>query len=86
MLPCRDHQVSLEASAEPVVLRSHLGRPDGEETEGSPCTSGRGCQRKLGRPAQLMKDPIVKGKLTGMALHIPTINISAVDLTVKIEK
>ncbi len=41
-------------------------------------------REKLGRPVQLMKDPIVKGKLTGMALHIPTINISAVDLIVNI--
>ena len=33
-----------------------------------------------------MKDFIVKGKLTGIALDIPTIDIPAADLTVKIEK
>ena len=43
-------------------------------------------EEKLGRPVQLMKDPTVKGKLTSMALHIPTIDVSAVDPTGKIKK
>ena len=43
-------------------------------------------EEKLGRPVQLMKDPAVKGKLTGMALHVPTIDVSAVDPTVEIKK
>ena len=43
-------------------------------------------EEELGRPVQLMKDPAVKGKLTGMALHIPTIDVSAVDPTAKIKK
>ena len=30
--------------------------------------------------------PDVKGKLTGMALHVPTIDVSVVDLTVELEK
>ena len=34
--------------------------------------------KKLGRP-HLMKDPAVKGKLTGTALHVPTIDVSAVN-------
>ena len=33
----------------------------------------------------MMKGPAVKGKLTGVARHIPTINISAVDPAVKIK-
>ena len=43
-------------------------------------------EEKLGKPVQPMKDPAVKGKLTGMALHIPTIDVSAVDPTAKIKK
>ena len=43
-------------------------------------------EEELGRPVQLMKDPAVKGKLTGVALHIPTIDVSAVDPTAKIKK
>ena len=42
-------------------------------------------EEKLGRPVQLMKDPAVKGKLAGMDLCIPTIDVSAVDPTVEIE-
>ena len=30
--------------------------------------------------------PEVKGKLTGMAFRVPTINVSVVDLTVKLNK
>ena len=30
--------------------------------------------------------PVLKGKLTGMAFRVPTINVSVVDLTVKLEK
>jgi glyceraldehyde 3-phosphate dehydrogenase len=30
--------------------------------------------------------PELKGKLTGMAFRVPTINVSVVDLTVKIQK
>merc|ERR1712151_767674 len=30
--------------------------------------------------------PAVKGKLTGMALRVPTIDVSVVDLTVELEK
>ena len=33
----------------------------------------------------MVKGPAVKGKLTGIARHIPTINIPAVDPTVKIK-
>ena len=42
-------------------------------------------KKRLGRSVQTMKGPAVKGKLTGIARHIPTINISAVDPTVKIK-
>ena len=30
--------------------------------------------------------PELKGKLTGMAFRVPTVNVSAVDLTVKLTK
>ena len=40
---------------------------------------------KLGRPVQLMKDPAVKGTLTGTATHVPTIDASAIDPTVEIK-
>jgi len=30
--------------------------------------------------------PEIKGKLTGMAFRVPTINVSVVDLTVRIQK
>ena len=43
-------------------------------------------EKKLGRLVQLLKDPAVKGKLTGMDLHVPTIDVSAVDPTVEIKK
>ena len=43
-------------------------------------------EEKLGRPVQMMKDPTVKGKLTSMALRIPTIDVSAVDPTGKVKR
>ena len=43
-------------------------------------------EEKLARPVQLMKDPAVKGKLIGMALHTPTIDISAADPMGKIKE
>ena len=43
-------------------------------------------ERQLGRPVQLLKDPAVKGKLTGMDLCVPTIDVSAVDPTVEFKK
>ena len=42
-------------------------------------------EKQLGRPVQLLMDP-VKGKLIGMDLCIPTIDVSAVDCTVELEK
>ena len=42
-------------------------------------------EEELGRPVQLIKDPADKGKLTDMAIHIPNIDVSAVDLTVEIK-
>ena len=41
---------------------------------------------KLGRPEQLVKDADDKGKPTGMALRVLTIDVSAVDLIVGIKK
>ena len=41
---------------------------------------------QLGRPVQLMKNPAVKGKPTGMALRVPTIDVPAFDPTVEIMK
>ncbi len=43
-------------------------------------------EEKLGKPMQLIEDPTVKGKLTSLALHIPTIDVSAVDPTGKIKR
>ena len=43
-------------------------------------------EEQLGRPVQLMKAPAVKGKPTGMALRVPTIDVPAFDPTAEITK
>ena len=55
-------------------------------SESSPRTLVKVVEKKLGRLVHLLKDPAVKGKLTGVALRVPTIDVSAVDPTVGIKK
>ena len=43
-------------------------------------------EEQLGRPAQLMKDHASKGKPTGMALRVPSIDVSAFDPTAEFTK
>ena len=43
-------------------------------------------EEQRGRPLQMMKDLLSKGKTTGMALRVPTIDVSAFDPTAEITK
>ena len=58
----------------------------GEDQEVLHAPATKVVEEMLGAPVQTMTDPAVSGKLTGMALHVPIFDVSAVDLTVEIKK
>ena len=74
MLPGQNHQEPLEDGAKSVVLSSHLG-PKGEEIEVSSAPVAKVVEEAWqARAAD--EDPAANGKLTGMALCVPTTDVS----------
>merc|ERR1711885_63384 len=58
-----------------------------KDWRGGRCASGNIIPSSTGAAKAVAKViPAVKGKLTGMALRVPTIDVSVVDLTCELEK
>ena len=63
------------------VLHDHFGIADGLMTTGNIIPSSTGAAKAVGKVI-----PELNGKLTGMSMRVPTLDVSVVDLTVNLAK
>ncbi|CAE8721173.1 unnamed protein product [Polarella glacialis] len=88
--PAKDesHTIVMGVNQETYKPESHPPAPRPQSKRASKKTGPRWTGRKLRHihPACAKVIPAIKGKLTGMAFRVPTIDVSVVDLTCELEK
>ena len=72
---------SMTATQKTVDGPSHKDWRGGRTASGNIIPSSTGAAKAVGKVL-----PVLQGKLTGMAFRVPTVDVSVVDLTVKLEK
>ncbi|CUS22622.1 LAQU0S06e02212g1_1 [Lachancea quebecensis] len=72
---------SLTATQKTVDGPSHKDWRGGRTASGNIIPSSTGAAKAVGKVL-----PVLQGKLTGMAFRVPTVDVSVVDLTVKLNK
>ncbi|CCH59589.1 hypothetical protein TBLA_0B07730 [Henningerozyma blattae CBS 6284] len=72
---------SMTATQKTVDGPSHKDWRGGRTASGNIIPSSTGAAKAVGKVL-----PVLNGKLTGMAFRVPTVDVSVVDLTVKLEK
>ncbi|SCU98635.1 LADA_0H14400g1_1 [Lachancea dasiensis] len=72
---------SLTATQKTVDGPSHKDWRGGRTASGNIIPSSTGAAKAVGKVL-----PVLQGKLTGMSIRVPTVDVSVVDLTVKLQK